>query len=107
METEEEKRQRFYEEVQRKNTKICDNKVPIECQDPPEVLVQEPCDKQPEEEIPEPLMVQPPEFPPDACRVKGPGLAIAAERCVRDKYDLCDLKIPKNQCNCTLYEKCP
>lgn len=50
-------------------------------------------------------MVSGVEHPKGGCGVKSVRFAEGDEKCLRDKYDLCNLKKEKDTCNCTPYQK--
>ncbi|KAK4880766.1 hypothetical protein RN001_008912 [Aquatica leii] len=99
-----EKVQKHYAEVYRKQHEICDHPRPIECEDP-EAAKRLAANQKPLPEPFEPIMVSNVENPKGACKVKAVHFADDDKRCLRDKYDLCDHKTPKNHCGCTQYQK--
>lgn len=98
-------REKYYSDVLRRHEAICTEGKPIECSEPPKIGEEQSiCDKKPEQT--KPIMVHPLQLPEDACKVKTVKFAEGPDRCVRDRYDLCDLNTEKTQCDCTDYKKC-
>lgn len=54
---------------------------------------------------PEHLMVSKAEIPASACKTKNVRFVDGVDRCLQDKYDLCNLKMKKDHCDCTQYDK--
>lgn len=99
-------RQKYYADVLRKHEEICKADKPIECDEAPMIgeEVTNECQDGPVQ--PKPIMVHPVELPEDACKVKTVKFAEGPDRCLRNRYDLCDLNTEKTQCDCTDYKKC-
>lgn len=50
-------------------------------------------------------MVSAAEMPASACKTKSVRFVEGKDRCLQDKYDLCNLKMEKDHCDCTQYDK--
>lgn len=106
IDTPEEIRQKYYADVLRKHEAICTHGKPIECDEALKVgeASSNECADVPVQ--PKPIMVHPVELPEEACKVNTVKYAEGPDRCIRNRYDLCDLNTEKTQCDCTDYKKC-
>ncbi|CAH0556686.1 unnamed protein product [Brassicogethes aeneus] len=101
IDTPEEKVEKYYAKVLKKEHHICTEKQPVECLDQPPYHIA----TRDMVEQPTPLMVQPPDLPPGACNVKQVRFADSVDRCEQDKYNMCNLGHDRTHCDCTDYQK--
>lgn len=103
IDTPEEKLQKYYAKVLKKHHDICEYGKPVKCEEQPRTLMAT-TDKDPEQQN-EHLMVSAAEMPASACKTKSVRFVEGKDRCLQDKYDLCNLKMKKDHCDCTQYDK--
>lgn len=86
----------------KKHHDTCEHGKPVECEEQPKTVVPT-TEKIPVQ--PEFLMVSAAEMPASACKTKSVRFVEGKDRCLQDKYDLCNLKMEKDHCDCTQYDK--
>lgn len=102
VDTPEETQKKYYDKIIMKHDEICKENTPIPCLESSDIQTESNL-KQTDQTVP--IMVHPLELPPNACGGKNITSLQQADKCNLDKYDLCNLKTEKTQCDCTNYEK--
>lgn len=74
----------------------------MECEEQPKAIAPT---TEKDQTKPQHLMVSAAEMPASACKTKTVRFVDGEDRCLQDKYDLCNLKMKKDHCDCTQYDK--